>query len=285
MWRRYSRSILMRGFDVKTTRRFSDKISLNIHQSIAGRRRFYKEVDVDEIESTGTYKIKLDGRTLKTPGMNPLILPTEMLAIGIALEWDSQTNVKTGIVPASMPLMILASTAIDHVLADPSDAKKTCLSFLPTDTALFRTTSGDRILLAKQKEYHEPLVQWLYEAFKVQLETTDSMILRLKHPEESLRRIGNIVENMDHFTLTCLQSACMECKSLVVALALICRFIDFEQAKIASRLEEEFQIDIWGAVEGGHDMDRLNNTVACSSVDAFMHAYKSSYEIQNLIAN
>ena len=49
-----------------------------------------------------------------------------------ALEWDAQTNVNTGIVPASMPLMTLASTAIDHVLVDPSDARKTCLSFLPT---------------------------------------------------------------------------------------------------------------------------------------------------------
>lgn len=46
----------------------------------------------------------------------------------------------------------------------------------------------------------------------------------------------------------------MECKSLVIALALVGRFIDFEQAKIASRVEEEFQIEIWGVVEGGHDM-------------------------------
>lgn len=58
----------------------------------------------------------------------------------------------------------------------------------------------------------------------------------------------------DHFTLACLQSACMECKSLVIALALVGRFINFEQAKVASRVEEEFQIEIWGVVEGGHDM-------------------------------
>jgi chaperone required for assembly of F1-ATPase len=71
----------------------------------------------------------------------------------------------------------------------------------------------------------------------------------------------------------------MECKSLAIALALVGRFINFEQAKIASRVEEEFQIEIWGVVEGGHDMDRLNNAVTCSSVDAFMNAYMSHEEL------
>ena len=75
----------------------------------------------------------------------------------------------------------------------------------------------------------------------------------------------------------------MECKSLVIALALVCRQINYEQAKIASRIEEEFQIEIWGTVEGGHDMDRLNNSVACSAVDAFMNAYKPTAEINRLI--
>lgn len=51
------------------------------------------------------------------------------------------------------------------------------------------------------------------------------------------------------------------------------RYIDYQQAKEASRLEEEFQAEIWGTVEGGHDMDRLNNTVNLSSVDTFMTIY------------
>ena len=42
----------------------------------------------------------------------------------------------------------------------------------------------------------------------------------------------------------------------------------------ASRLEEEFQVEIWGVVEGGHDMDRLNNAVRLSSVGTFMSLYR-----------
>ena len=75
----------------------------------------------------------------------------------------------------------------------------------------------------------------------------------------------------------------MECKSLVIALALVGRFINFQQAKVASRVEEEFQIDIWGVVEGGHDMDRLNNAVTCSAVDAFMNAYMPTKELEGVL--
>jgi hypothetical protein len=42
--------------------------------------------------------------------------------------------------------------------------------------------------------------------------------------------------------------------------------VSLEQLIVASRLEEEFQVEIWGVVEGGHDMDRLNQSVALNSV-------------------
>jgi chaperone required for assembly of F1-ATPase len=92
--------------------------------------------------------------------------------------------------------MILASTAIDHVLVDPSDARKTCLSFLPTDTALFQTTSGDRVLLAQQKDSHEPILKWLHDTLGVELGTTDAMVFRIQHSEEAIKRMTNIVHNM-----------------------------------------------------------------------------------------
>jgi chaperone required for assembly of F1-ATPase len=66
---------------------------------------------------------------------------------------------------------------------------------------------------------------------------------------------------------------------LFVSLAYL-RYIDFEQAKEISRLEEEFQAEIWGTVEGGHDMDRLNNTVNLSSVDSFMTVYWDSHTVE-----
>lgn len=54
-------------------------------------------------------------------------------------------------------------------------------------------------------------------------------------------------------------------------MAFISRYLTLEQVRIASRLEEEFQLEIWGVVEGGHDMDRLNNSVNLSSAGYLMH--------------
>jgi len=243
--------------------------------------RFYKYVDVIPHDgSDKLYKIMLDGRNLKTPARNTLHLPNAELASMIALEWDAQLDKSRGIVPASMPYTILASTALDQIRLDPNDARRTCLRFLPTDSTLFFTTPEDRILLKAQKKHFHPLHKWIKRALGVELKTTDNMGGRVAHPQASVERVTRIIESLDHFELACLQSATMECKSVVIALALMCRYIDFEQAKAAARVEEEFQAEIWGVVEGGHDMDRLNTTVGLSAVDAFMSLYWDESKVE-----
>lgn len=56
---------------------------------------------------------------------------------------------------------------------------------------------------------------------------------------------------------------------------LICRRIDVEEAKLLSRMEEEHQLEMWGLVEGGHDMDRLNNAGNLSAASTFFNLLHS----------
>jgi chaperone required for assembly of F1-ATPase len=63
-----------------------------------------------------------------------------------------------------MPLMTLAATAIDQILPDAYMVKKTCLSYLPTDTALFLTAETDRILLRKQRQHFQPILRCVSHA-------------------------------------------------------------------------------------------------------------------------
>lgn len=243
-----------------------------VHQTISGRSRFYKKVGVDSVEEGGltVYRVLLDGRVLKTPARTSLHLPTLELAMAIAAEWDAQTDVLRGIQPRTMPLMTLASTAIDQVAVDPTPTKTTILSYLPTDSALFFTTDEDRILLRKQKQHFQPTVRWLKRTFGIEVKTTVGFSARIQHDESAARRLGAVLDSMDAFSLACLQGATMECKSVLLGLAYVSRHLTLEQTRIASRLEEECQIEWWGAVEGGHDLDRLNNAVSLSSVGAFM---------------
>lgn len=44
-------------------------------------------------------------------------------------------------------------------------------------------------------------------------------------------------------------------KSLLVAAALVAGRLSVAQALAAARLEEDFQMEEWGCVEAGHDLD------------------------------
>jgi chaperone required for assembly of F1-ATPase len=65
----------------------------------------------------------------------------------------------------------------------------------------------------------------------------------------------------------------------------VLRYIDYHEATEISRCEEEFQAEIWGTVEGGHDLDRLNNRVSLSSVDTFMSLYWSDEKVAAKMAS
>jgi chaperone required for assembly of F1-ATPase len=138
----------------------------------------------------------LDGRVLKTPGRKPLSLPNMDLAIAVAAEWDAQTDTRNGIQPVNMPMMSLASTAIDQVQDDPQTTIDTCVKYLPTDTALFLTQDYDRILLQQQKERFDPVVAKLNEELNLQLRTTQSMAGRISHPEETVETVRKLLNKM-----------------------------------------------------------------------------------------
>jgi chaperone required for assembly of F1-ATPase len=170
------------------------------HPQIAGRKRFYKSVDIIPIlENCGLikYGIALDGKHLKTPARHPLYFSNYLLSLAIAFEWDSQlAESKRGIVPATMPFMSIASTAIDTVESDPFSARSTCMSFLPTDSLLF-WVKEDAQLYEFQEERCQPVIRWIEECFDVQLLVAeDSFTSRLQHPVVTRQKIEAFVNGL-----------------------------------------------------------------------------------------
>lgn len=279
-------TVLLNSRCLSVTAASKESINLSIHQTIAGRARFYREVAVVEIaafQKQRLYGITLDGRPLKTPGRNPLHLPNLNLTMAIAAEWDAQTNVKKGITPATMPLMTIVSTAIDQVAMDRNHTIQTCMSYLPTDSALFYTHDLDRLLLKKQRQHFQPVIRSLKKNYGLELQTKHDMYGRIEHPEETRKKVEWMLKQLDHLMLACLQSVTMECKSLVLAISYLSRFVSLNEIKAASRLEEEFQLEIWGVVEGGHDMDRLNNEVSLSAAGIFFGLYQDAAQHKQLL--
>ena len=78
-------------------------------------KRVYTRVEtrpVDDRGGDGGWGVALDGKPMRTPGKNELVLPNEALAAAIAAEWEAQ---REEIRPATMPLFRLAANAIDRI--------------------------------------------------------------------------------------------------------------------------------------------------------------------------
>jgi ATP synthase mitochondrial F1 complex assembly factor 2 len=241
------------------------KVANSTHDPIAGRRRFYKHVGVAESkENAGLYNVLLDGRVLKSPAMAPFEMPNREIATIIAGEWDAQTD-RLGIQPTSMAFMKLAATAVDQIVPDSEFTKQHCVSFLPTDTVLYFTDEEDRILLRKQQKHFTPLIKWMNSEFGIDLNVSYGGMRKLVHSSETVERVRAAVDKLSPFELACLQCVTMECKSIIIALALLNRKVTLSEAIVVSRLEEELQCEVWGVVEGGHDIDRLHNKIRISS--------------------
>jgi chaperone required for assembly of F1-ATPase len=202
-------------------------------------KRVYREVRL--APAGAGWSIVLDARTLQTPARAPLRLPRRGLAEAIAAEWDAQTE---QIVPATMPLMRLAATAIDRIAPQPEHAIKEIVGYAATDLVCYRA-ERPADLVARQNARWQPLVDWVTLRFDAPLQVTTGVVPKAQ-PAAAITAIRAAVESLDPFWLTALRSVTASCGSVVIGLALLERRLDAEEAWQVSQLDESFQIESWG---------------------------------------
>lgn len=210
------------------------------------------------------FGVTLDGRVVSTPLGLPLAVPSKQLAWMIAAEWDAQ---ELHLTPAQMPLMTLTCTALDQTANAMQVYQQQALSYLPTDTLCFWVDPmEERVLYRKQQAAWEQI----HSICETVLGNKPAMVLgeshlwlsrKVQHPPEVVQQATALVHSLNAWELTALSSIASNCKSLLVGLAMLHGNITPTQASAASRVEEEFNIDNWGLVEGGHDYDRLNSSI------------------------
>jgi ATP synthase F1 complex assembly factor 2 len=191
----------------------------------------------------------LDARPLRTPGRNPVIVPTEALAWALAAEWEWLPNGKP--VMHLMPLMGLAATALDQ----PKPRGRVIddlLKYATTDAACVRYEPGP--LADRQAATFDPLLAWAAAELGWQLSATDDL-LGPSPPADTLAAVRAYLEGLDAWRLAAAEQLTAACKSVVLAAAVLRGRVRPEDALAAARLEEEFQIEDWGMVEAGHDLD------------------------------
>jgi chaperone required for assembly of F1-ATPase len=202
-------------------------------------RRFYRQVAVSAVE-TG-WQITLDGKILRSPAKADLILPTEQLADAIRAEWDAQID---QIRPQTMPMMQLASTAVDRVQPHRQQVMADIAGYAGSDLLCYRADMPEE-LVRRQTQIWQPLLDWANHRFDTALQATTG-IVAIAQSATSLARYLQVIDTHDSWRLTALANLTGITGSLVIALALLEQWITPGEAVSAAQLDELFQAERWG---------------------------------------
>lgn len=206
---------------------------------MSGIAKFYKTVDVEDRDSG--FVVWLDGKAILTPHRAVLGVGSRALADAIAQEWRDQVST---IDPQAMPLTRLAYAAIDAAPAHRARLIDETLAFGRTDLLCYRA-EGPSVLVARQAEAWDPLLDWARQRFGARL-LTGKGIAFVTQPPESLAAFAAALGPCDDFSLIAHHGAASLLGSLVLALAMVHGRLDADDAFALSRIDEAFQVEAWG---------------------------------------
>ena len=103
-------------------------------------RRFWTTAAVEPV--AGGWQVTLDWRPVRTPGKQPLVLPSRPLAEAIVAEWDAQSDV---IDPLSMPLTRAANAALEKVGPQVDAVADMLAEYGATDLLCYRADHQERL--------------------------------------------------------------------------------------------------------------------------------------------
>ena len=203
-------------------------------------KRFYEAVTVTQV--AGGFGIALDRRPLRTPARAPLMLPSRALAEAVAEEWAAQGK---HIVPASMVLTKLANTALDRVTGREAAVADEILAYAGCDLLCYRAEGPER-LAARQVAAWDPLLAWAAQDLGSRFACVAGLVHQ-PQPAGALEALGRELECQGPFRLAALHTITTLTGSAILALALREAAVSPDAAWTAAHVDEDWQIDQWGA--------------------------------------
>ncbi|WP_169568547.1 ATP12 family chaperone protein [Sneathiella limimaris] len=225
-------------------------------------KRFYKRVETGPVDDGFT--VFLDGRPIKTPAKEKLILPNSDLADEIASEWDAQAE---KVDPFSMPSMRYAATAIDRVTPQRDKVISEISGFGETDLLCYRATYPEQ-LVDRQSKAWDPWLEWLANTHGVRLNVTSGVGYVQQYPS-ALKKMSDIVASQTDLHLAALHDVVSLTGSLVLTLAALDQKLDADQAFDISELDETHVIEQWGE-DAEQTKRRKNNKLSLTAAIRFL---------------
>lgn len=213
-------------------------------------KRFWTSAGVTAVE--GGFAVALDGRPVKTPAKAPLVVPTEALAEAIAAEWDAQAKV---VDPRTMPVTRAANSAIDTVSPNRATVQGMIGAYGESDLLCYRAESPAP-LIARQAAAWDPLLDWAAQSLEAPLRVTAG-IVHVAQPPQSLEKLLARLESFSDFELVALHDLVALSGSLVIGLAAAADVAPAADLWTVSRIDEEYQAELWGQDEEAAEVAAL----------------------------
>ncbi len=215
-------------------------------------KRFWTTTSV--VPEGAGFAIRLDARAVKTPAKQPLIVPTESMATAIADEWQAQIG---RVNPESMPVTRSANSAIDKVGPQFDAVVNLTAAYGASDLLCYRA-AGPVELVAQQAQAWDPLLAWAKATYGVDLQVTIG-VMPITQPPSATTRLFAEVARLTPFQLTAFHDIVALTGSLVLALAVTLGHLSIDQAWNMSRIDEDWQISLWGADEDATALAAFRN--------------------------
>ncbi len=199
-------------------------------------KRFYKLANASD---DGV--ILLDGKPARTRARHPLCASQPALAGLIADEWNSQLDV---IDFFKMPMTRYQMTVIDRGGVDAGAWRDATLGYLRTDLICYRAI-GPAELVARQAAKWDPLLAWA-KTQGVALRT-GSGVGYIEQSDDALVAAATMLASAAPAALLAIKTAAEISGSAVIAMALWRRAFAEKALFEASRVDEIFQAEKWGA--------------------------------------
>lgn len=203
-------------------------------------KRFYKKPSV--MEKDGGFAVLLDGKTVKTPARNELVLPNRILAEIIAGEFDAQEHT---IDPAKMPATRLVNSIIDGVEQNMDAVLDDIIKFVGNDMLFYRAESPKE-LVERQHLHWDPVLDWVQKKYGARFILTQGVMF-VEQPDDSISAIRAHLQHIGSpFVLAALHSMTTLCGSALLALAVADGGLNFQDAWKHAHLDEDWTIEHWG---------------------------------------
>lgn len=204
-------------------------------------KRFYREVGVGTVGTD--FAVTLDGRTPRTPGRKPVVVPSEALARAMAAEWAAQGEL---ILPESMPLVRLINSAVEAGDERAQALRDEVVKYAGNDLLLYRADSP-RELVAEQERLWDAALVRLARHFGIAFQPAIG-IVHQPQPPATLARLAEALADEATIPLTALVAIVGITGSGLLALGLRHGLMSAEEVWVTAHVDEDHNIRLWGEV-------------------------------------